>query len=66
MSDMDWDDPAARAELLWQVGVKKYNRLLEEHCRRSSGGDYARIMQQGLGGEGGRRMARPMSTGRKA
>ena len=28
---IDWDDPEARFHLIEQVGVKEYNRLLNEH-----------------------------------
>jgi hypothetical protein len=32
---IDWDDPAARADLICRVGVSAYNRLLAEHKRDS-------------------------------
>ena len=32
---MNWDDPAARAELIERVGPDEYNRLFEEHRKAS-------------------------------
>src|ERR1043165_3295223 len=33
---MDWDDPAARARLIEDVGPGEYKRRFEEHCREST------------------------------
>jgi hypothetical protein len=55
MRSIDWDDPAARAKLVEEVGIPEYNRLFQQHCRRSSR-DYNRLMQQALAGEGGNRL----------
>jgi len=33
---MDWDDPAARAQLIEDVGPGEYKRRFEEHCREST------------------------------
>ena len=33
---MDWDDPAARARLIENVGPGEYKRRFEEHCREST------------------------------
>ena len=32
---MDWDDPAARARLIEDVGPGEYKRCFEEHCRET-------------------------------
>lgn len=32
---MDWDDPAARAELIERVGVEEYNRQHAAHMKAS-------------------------------
>jgi hypothetical protein len=32
---MDWNDPAARGQLIEQVGPDEYNRLQREHMARS-------------------------------
>jgi hypothetical protein len=33
---IDWDDPAARAELIERVGVAEYERQLAEHWREAT------------------------------
>jgi hypothetical protein len=33
---MNWDDPAARARLIQDVGPGEYKRQFEEHCREST------------------------------
>lgn len=33
---MDWNDPAARAALVAQLGMQAYNIAFEDHCRRST------------------------------
>jgi hypothetical protein len=32
---MDWDDPAERAALIKQVGVKKFSRMYNEYYRKN-------------------------------
>lgn len=35
-AQIDWDDPAARADLIERVGPERYSQLPEEHMRRST------------------------------
>jgi hypothetical protein len=36
MSNINWDDPAARLELIERVGADEYNRLHAEHMKRQT------------------------------